>query len=148
MKKGEKKTGKLKAGMENLSAESRVYIKNLTEALFLYQNLQAACCVSRLKHYARYLYPKVRFNTGKHACPGLFAITREPPAITRERPNVKRFIPGTYHGLDGTRFHVYPDGYRFRGNRRFFAPQLFDRFLYACSSISAIIYKMPVSGLS
>jgi hypothetical protein len=38
MKKGEKKAEKLKAGMENLSDAGRVYIKNLTEAMFLYQN--------------------------------------------------------------------------------------------------------------
>jgi hypothetical protein len=38
MKKGEKKDEKLKAGMENLSDEGRVYIKDLTKAMFLYQN--------------------------------------------------------------------------------------------------------------
>jgi hypothetical protein len=38
MEKGEEKDEKLKAGMENLSAEGRVYIKNLMEAMFLYQN--------------------------------------------------------------------------------------------------------------
>jgi hypothetical protein len=38
MKKGEKKSEKMKVGMENLSEEGRIYIKNLTEAMVLYQN--------------------------------------------------------------------------------------------------------------
>jgi hypothetical protein len=42
MKKGEKKDEKLKAGMENLSDEGRVYIKNLTEAMLAYQSSLAA----------------------------------------------------------------------------------------------------------
>jgi hypothetical protein len=38
MEKGEKKAGKLKAGMENLSENGRAYIKNMTKAMLFYQN--------------------------------------------------------------------------------------------------------------
>jgi transposase-like protein len=62
--------------------------------------------------------------------------------------NAKRFILGTYHGLDGKHFQAYLDEYCFRVNRRFFASQLFDRLLCACSSTSTITYKMLVSELS
>jgi hypothetical protein len=62
--------------------------------------------------------------------------------------NAKRFILGTYHGLDGTRFQAYPDEYCFRVNRRFYAPQIFDRLLCACSSTSTVTYKMLVSESS
>jgi hypothetical protein len=42
MKKGEKKDDKLKAGMARLSAEGRVYIKNLTDAMLAYQDSLAS----------------------------------------------------------------------------------------------------------
>ncbi|GHU58292.1 hypothetical protein FACS189444_1730 [Spirochaetia bacterium] len=44
--------------------------------------------------------------------------------------NVKAFILGTSHGLDATHFQAYLDEFCFRMNQRFFAAQLFDRFLY------------------
>jgi transposase-like protein len=62
--------------------------------------------------------------------------------------NAKRFILGTYHGLDRTHFQAYLDEYCFRVNRRFFASQLFDRLLCACSSTSTITYKTLVSEVS
>jgi hypothetical protein len=62
--------------------------------------------------------------------------------------NAKRFIPGTYHGLDATHFQAYLDEYCFRVNRRFYAPQIFDRLLCACSSTSTVTYKMLVSESS
>jgi transposase-like protein len=58
--------------------------------------------------------------------------------------NAKALILGTYHGLDTTHFQAYLDEFCFRMNRRFFAPQLFDRLLCACSSTSTVTYKTLV----
>jgi transposase-like protein len=55
--------------------------------------------------------------------------------------NAKAFILGTYHGLDATHFQAYLDEFCFRMNRRFFASQLFDRLLCACSATSTVTYK-------
>ncbi|GHV02027.1 hypothetical protein FACS189485_01500 [Spirochaetia bacterium] len=55
--------------------------------------------------------------------------------------NAKAFILGTYHGLGATHFQAYLDEFCFRMNRRFFASQLFDRLLCACSSTSTVTYK-------
>jgi transposase-like protein len=62
--------------------------------------------------------------------------------------NAKRFILGTYHGLDDTHFQAYLDTFCYRINRRFFAPQLFDRLLCACSSTTTITYKQLISETS
>jgi hypothetical protein len=58
--------------------------------------------------------------------------------------NAKTGILETYHGLDATHFQVYLDEFCFRMNRRFFAPQLFDRLLCACTSTATVTYKSLV----
>jgi transposase-like protein len=59
--------------------------------------------------------------------------------------NAKAFILGTYHGLDGSHFQAYLDEFCFRMNRRFFASELFDRLLCACTSTETVTYKNLVN---
>jgi transposase-like protein len=90
------------------------------------------------------------FSTGKYPHKPLKFDPKEEPGHLKWLhafvSNAKTFILGTYHGPGGTHFQAYLDEFCFRANRRFFASELFNRLLCACSSTTTVTYKELVGA--